>query len=57
MRGWQTMSIEQRFNVPMIAELALREKQIQQNYLLLQRVASRSSRKGSQASIDVWQKR
>ena len=26
------MSIEQRFNVPMIAELALREKQIQQNY-------------------------
>ena len=26
------MSIEQRFDVPMVAELALREKQIQQNY-------------------------
>ena len=26
------MGIEQRFNVPFIASMALREKQIQQNY-------------------------
>ena len=30
--SWSPLSIERRFGVPLIAEMALREKQIQQNY-------------------------